>query len=296
MKALASPGGLAILALLLAALAHPAADALRRHDAGGYALPFLALLLLFGLLRDALRRRATLVLAAGVALALAGVAYDAVRGHAGRVVLHPGEATRTFDEEGAAGEPLGMRPLGFDLKLQSATAGGASVALSAAPPDAPPSVRVTPREAARVGGLRLGWQRYATRPRLVVGITRDGRRTDVQVAADEPGSAAGLELRLTRYFPDFALDARNQPYSKSAEPHNPGALLRVAQGGRSWNVLVLRAVPDIHKVPELGASFSLQDVAVDEAVSLGVYKETAALLVAAGVLLAALGLVLAAKA
>jgi hypothetical protein len=294
LKVLSSPGALAILALLLAALAHPAADELRQHDVGRLALPFVALLFLCGLLLLALRARATVVLASGVALALAGLAYDAVRGHAGHLALRPGEATRTFDELGAAGEPLGMRPLGFDLKLQSVAADAATVALSSAP-GAPPSLRVTPREAAAVGRLRLGWQRYEARVRLLVGVTRAGQRTDVEVAADQPGTAGGLELRLARYFPDFALDARNQPYSKSSEARNPAALLHVVQGGRTWNVFVLRAAPDIHQVPDLDASFSLRDVAMDETVSLGVYKEPAAPLVAAGVLLAALGILLAAK-
>src|SRR5207302_1175532 len=79
-----------------------------------------------------------------------------------------------------------------------------------------------------------------------------------------------------QYFPDFALDAKQQPYSRSAEPRNPAALLRVTRGAEAWRVFVIRAMPGIHRPERLDRTLSLTDVVVSEAVTLRVSREPAA--------------------
>src|SRR5690242_21131868 len=57
-------------------------------------------------------------------------------------------------------------------------------------------------------------------------------RSTVEVTPEQPGVLGDLEVAVERYFPDFALDGQNQPYSRSDEPRNPAALLQVSRGGQ----------------------------------------------------------------
>jgi hypothetical protein len=100
----------------------------------------------------------------------------------------------------------------------------------------------------------------------------------------------GLQVSLERYFPDFALDKDQQPYSRSADPRNPAALLRVTRGTDAWRVFVIRAMPGIHRPAGLDYVLSLTDVAPREAVRLRVSRQPAAVLALAGALLMAAGL------
>src|SRR5439155_640035 len=83
-----------------------------------------------------------------------------------------------------------------------------------------------------------------------------------------------------------ALDAERRPYSRSPEPRNPAALLRVTRGSQSWRVFVIQAMPGIHRPEGLDRVLSLAGVAPRGAASLRVSHEPAAPVALAGVLLA----------
>jgi hypothetical protein len=104
-----------------------------------------------------------------------------------------------------------------------------------------------------------------------------------------------LDVALERYFPDFALDANNEPFSRSDEPRNPAALLTVRRGGQSYRVFVLAAAPGIHDVEGLGASFGLTAVDTDRSVTLRVKIAPAAPWALLGLLCAGAGLTLHAR-
>jgi hypothetical protein len=121
----------------------------------------------------------------------------------------------------------------------------------------------------------------------------DGTTTQVaDVSPGAPGRAFGLAIALAEYFPDFALDENQRPFSRSAEPRNPAALLTVARGGEGHRVFVLQSMPGVHRVEGLGLAFSLLEVAPERAVAIAVHREPAALAVLAGALLLAAGVAL----
>jgi hypothetical protein len=290
-KTLASPAARAVIALLLAAAAHPASDLGSLGTAGHLLLPLLALLGGLSLMLASLRAGAALrLMAVGVVITLGALGYDELRGRRGRLSLRPEQGTQTFEEEGPGGAILGLRPLGFDLQLQRLSPDGASLSVSA-PAHVSPAAPIGPHQALAEGAWRLGWRRYEALPRLSIDLSRGEKRVDVDVSAELPASVGDLDIELDRYFPDFALDSRNQAYSRSAEPRNPAALLRVRQGNNEWTkVFVLREIPGLHERPDLGVRFSLNAVAMDERVVIGVHQEPAALAAALGVVLALLGL------
>jgi hypothetical protein len=94
---------------------------------------------------------------------------------------------------------------------------------------------------------------------------------------------------VSRYFPDFALDERQQPFTRSDQPRNPAALLEVTRGTASWRVFVIRAMPGVHRPPGLDRTLALVGVVSDEAVRLSVHREPASLLAGLGLLVAAIG-------
>jgi hypothetical protein len=118
----------------------------------------------------------------------------------------------------------------------------------------------------------------------------------VEVRPGAPATVDDLHIALEQYFPDFALDAKQQPYSRSAEPRNPAALLRVTRGSAAWRVFVIRAMPGIHRPEGLDRVLSLTDVVVSEAVTLRVSREPAAAVALGGMMVMALGMAWAARA
>jgi hypothetical protein len=290
MKALGSPAGVAACALLLALAVHPAAETLGLGETRAAAVAFAALLLAFAVVLRGLIDRASAVLAAGILLTLGAVGYDALRGHGGRLVLQPGEGAQAFEEEGSNGLSLGLRPLGVAVRLDTLI--GEEASLTTTRGRAASQERLTPAAAVRAGEYRLGWGEIEARARLHLTLTKGDETASLDVASAEPGSVADLDIELERYFPDFALDERNNPYSKSEEPRNPGALLRVSRDGRSWRVFVLQSMPGVHQVPELGWSFALQGVTPEPRLRVLAHHQPAALLAAAGIAIAAVGLAL----
>jgi hypothetical protein len=121
----------------------------------------------------------------------------------------------------------------------------------------------------------------------------DAARTLVaDIAPGVPGRAGEMTIALEQYFPDFALDERQQPFSRSAEPRNPAALLTIETGGRTYRAFVLRSMPGVHRVEGLGLAFSLLEIEPERAAEIAVHREPAALVALAGALLLAAGLAL----
>ena len=156
-------------------------------------------------------------------------------------------------------------------------------------------VELTPGRAVAFGGYRFARPRVTTTggaSRLRVAAS-DGARTLVaDVAPGAPGRAGDLTIALEQYFPDFALDDRQQPFSRSAEPRNPAALLTIEKGGQAYRAFVLRSMPGVHRVEGLGLAFSLLEIEPERTVEIAVHREPAALAALFGALLLAAGLAL----
>jgi len=233
------------------------------------------------------RRAPRRLVAVGAATFALAVAYDSVRGEEGTMTLAQGQGTRTFDEEDAGGRALGFHPLGDAVVLEAIEPDGTVVL---AETDAKRRARVSPRGAAAVAGYRVGAPQHVATggARLVVRVS-GGAEGDVTLREGEKGRAGDLDITLTQYFPDFALDEKQQPFSRSDEPRNPAALLGVTRGTASWRVFVIRAMPGIHRPEGLDRTLALVDVVADEGVRFSVHREPAALLAGLGLLVAAIG-------
>jgi hypothetical protein len=283
LKALGAPWVSALAALALAALLHPALGASRWSGADA-SRAALALLLPLSLASAGARRW----LALPLALAAAAGGYDALRGHRGLLRLEPGGATQNFEESGPRGRALGLRPLGFEVWLQGFEAERAVLGIGDGGREA--QLVVTPTRAASWRGVRLGSPRRirtGDAAALRVGITGPAGPETIELAPGSTAAAGDLQIALEEYFPDFALDERQRPFTRSPEPRNPAAVLQVRRGAQSWRVFVIAAMPGIHQPEGLDRSFSLVSVTPAEAIELSVAEEPAAALVAAGLVLAA---------
>jgi len=283
---LAWRGLTATCGLLLAAALHPAwPPALHPPLVTTSAL---ALLLVISLLVGARDPGERLVGAGALAVALA-LGYDGLRGHRGQLTLEVGQGTQSFEEEGPEGRSLGLRPLGFGAFLERVDAdGGTTLKVENGP-----AIAVRPGRAASYSGFRIGAVGHAEAGEpaaLRLAVAGPQGSTVVAVRGRAPVEADGLQIAVEQYFPDFALDQKQQPYSRSSEPRNPAALLRVTGGAQSWRLFVIRAMPGIHRPAGLDRVISLTDVVASEAVTLRVSREPAAPVVLAGLALMALGL------
>jgi hypothetical protein len=288
-KTLGSPAAVAVCALLLAVVVALSGGG-RVGQEGVAAAAFAALLLAVALgLRGAADRGAALA-ALGVVVTVAAVGYDVLGGHGGRLALRPGEGAQAFEEESAAGEGLGLRPLGTVVSLDAVVGDEASLVVEGG--GTRRRERLAPGRAVAVGAYRLGWGRLEPRARLTLALSKGGQSTAMDLGPGELQSFEGLDVEIERYFPDFALDDANNPFSRTDEPRNPAALLRVARDGRSWRVFVLQAMPGVHNVPDLPWTFALRGVTPDPRLTIAVHQEPAAPLAAAGVALTAAGLLL----
>jgi hypothetical protein len=304
MSALARPGVVAS-ALAAAALAlHPALGASRLLPAHGGVLAALLLLALLALGARAAsareNRAGAALVAAGAALLVGALAVDGVRGRDGTMTLAAGQSQGSFDETGPDGRSLGLRPLGFPIGAEgiSATGSPSGPRVALAVPGRSAPLELTPGRSVAFGGYRFA----RPRPALSGGVARlrvaasNGASTQVaDIAPGEPGQAFGLTITLEEYFPDFALDDNRQPFSRSAEPRNPAALLRVEKDGRAHRVFVLQSMPGIHRLEDLGLAFSLLGVEPERTVTIAVHREPAAFAALAGALLLAAGVALGAR-
>jgi len=282
-KKLGTPSAIAMAALALGVLAAPDLGLMTRYRTAGAVLAGLAALFVIAL---ADRRAPGRLVALGAATVALALGYDAVRGERGRMTLSPAEGTSTFVELGAGGRELGLRPLGTEVALEAIGPDGAAVLVERSDR----RVRVAARRAETIGAYRVGDPRVvATGTARVVLRVSGGAEGELSLRAGESGQAADLEIAMERYFPDFALDDQQKPFSRSDEPRNPAALLLVRRGGSSWRVFVIRALPGLHHPEGLDRTITLVDVVPDDAVRMTVSREPAALLAGLGLLVAAGG-------
>lgn len=284
MMKLGAPTAVAVMALVLGLAASPDLPLGDLHPAVGGVVAGLTALFVVALLDRRAPRRLVAVGAATVALA---VGYDAVRGQRGSITLAEGQGTRSFEEEGPGGRRLGLRPVGDAVVVEDVEPDGTIVLALA---DAQRRVRVSTRRAATVAGYRVGRPRRVDigGARLVLRVA-GGAEGEATLREGEKANVADLEIAVERYFPDFALDENQKPFSRSDEPRNAAALLVVKRGTSSWRVFVIRAMPGLHHPEGLDRTLTLADVVPDQAVALSVSREPAALLAGLGVLIAAIG-------
>ncbi len=293
MSALARPGVLAGVLVAAALALHPATAALVPSRpavlAATLVLAALGLAVRAATRRD--RRAAAALTAAGALGVVGALGVDGLRGHRGTLALASGQSRGNFEETGPGGRSLGLRPLGFAVGAAGARADG-SVELLLPGQGGP--VLLTPGRAVAFGGYRFGRPR-ALPPtggaaRLRVAVTDGARTSTVDVAPGAPARAGDLGVALEQYFPDFALDDRQQPFSRSAEPRNPAAVLAIERGGQSFRAFVMQSMPGVHRVEELGLTFSLLEVDPERPVEIAVHREPAALGALAFALVLASGL------
>jgi hypothetical protein len=289
---LTQPAVVALLASALAAGVHPRLRfGLLATETGTIAVAAVALLLTLAYAARARRGGlAERVAALGALAVVAGLAFDGARAHRGVMTIGLGHAKAVFEEEGPDGRALGLRPLGFQVQVVRASGSQATLALPQGG-----EVTVTASRAVRVGSFRLGDPRLhpsGAASSLTVNVTDASGTQAVQLSEGLPARLGDLELELERYFPDFALDERQQPFSRSAHSRNPAALLRVRRGDKTSRVFVIRSMPGLHEVAELGKSFALSAVEPEISVHLRVAQEPFAPTLAAGALalLVAVGL------
>ena len=295
MSALARPGVFAAILAAAALALHPATGAARWLPGQPAVLAALLLLAALALVARAAgaseRRLGAVVTAAGAVVLVGALGIDGLRGHHGTLSLSAGASLGNFEETDSQGRSLGLRPLGFVIGAERVT--GARVDLAFSGGRAPAGL--TPGRAVAFGGTRFARPRATTTggaSRLRVAAS-DGARTLVaDVAPGAPGRAGDLTIVLEQYFPDFALDDRQQPFSRSMEPRNPAALLTIERGGRAYRAFVLRSMPGVHRVEGLGLAFSLLEIEPERTAEIAVHREPAALAALVGALLLAVGLAL----
>jgi hypothetical protein len=302
MSALARPGVVASTLAAAAITIHPALGAWRLRPAFEGVLAAVLLFAVLALVARALSARegraGAALVAAGAAVLVGALAVDGVDGQQGTLTLAAGQSVNNFDEKAPDGRSLGLRPLGFPIGMERLSATGSPtvprVALAVPGRDTP--VQLTRDESVPFGGFRFA--RPVVSPsggaaRLRVAAS-DGSSTQVaDVSPGEPGQAFGLTIALEEYFPEFALDENRRPFTRSAEPRNPAALLTVEKGGQAHRVFVLQSMPGIHRLEDLGLAFSLLGVEPERTVTIAVRREPAALAALGGALLLAAGLALA---
>jgi hypothetical protein len=237
------------------------------------------------------RRLAAGLLAGGVVLAIGGVGADGVLGHHGTIDLLPGQGRTHFDEVGLDGNALGLRPLGFTVGLEEALPGGA-VALTL--PGRSEAAVLAPGRTVGHGGFRFGRARFVRTGRaagLRVAVYGEGADVTVDLAPGRPARAGELRLSLEEYYPDFALDDQQRPFTRSPEPRNPGAVLSVESPQGTFRAFVLRAMPGVHRIEEMGRSFALLAVDPEIRVEVDVHREPLGGVALVGALLVLAGLI-----
>jgi hypothetical protein len=281
----------ASLGVALAGIVHPSLRASEWLPAAPVVVSALALLLALGLVVRARADPGARLLGLGALLLLAALGYDGVLGRRGSLTLIVGQAKNGFEEEGPGGRPLGLRPLGFEIGLARTDPRVAVLRLPS--PTGEETVELTRERAVSRGGFRFGDPRVVPTGeagRLTVAVQGGQETREVEVTPERPALVDGLQIGLERYFPDFALDGKQQPFSRSSEPRNPAALLRVERDGKAWRVFVIRALPGVHRIEALDRSFSLTSVEPEVAVRMRVTREPAAPLAGAGIFLVGGGL------
>ncbi len=287
MSAFGDPAFLAATSLLLALVMHPVARAASWLPAAPVVTTVVVLFVLLSLLVRARMGRSEALLAAGALLLVGAVGWDGAKGRRGTIRLVPGQGTSSFAEESLGGRSVGLRPLGVPLSFEAPLPDGSlRLGLPVGPLD------LTRGQVIDLGAFRLGPGRLVNRGearRLVVVVMGGAETAEVEVRPDAPGRALDFVISLERYFPDFAIGANQEPFTRSNEARNPAALLVVERGGKRHRVFVLQAMPGLHKIEELGRSFALRSVEPELTAEIAVHREPAARLALLGVLVVAAG-------
>jgi hypothetical protein len=293
MSGLAQPGSVAAILTLLAVCLHPDLGSVRWLPdralvvAAGMVLAATALAARAAGAAAASRLRDGLVAAAAVSLAVGG-GLDGLRGHEGVVTLSAGQARSDFEETGPGGRSLGLRPFGFTVGAAAVDPDGRTRLVF----DGERGAELATDRAVAFGGFRFAQPREAPTGRVArLRVAVSGEQGETQVAdviPGEPVEVQGMTLTLEQYFPDFALDENQRPYSRSLEPRNPAALIDVEKNGRSYRAFVIQSMPGIHHVEGLGRAFSLLEAEPERSVEIAVHREPGMpLALLSGLLLAA---------
>ncbi len=301
MSAFSRPGVAAAVLFVTALVLHPAVRSGEWLPGRAPALAALLVLVTVALVARTLagtgpRQIPAALLAAGVALTVGAVGVDGVQGHRGTLELVPGQARSHFDEVGPDGRALGLRPLGFTVGVERVLSdSGVSLVL----PGKSEPVALTTTRAVGHEGFRLARPRTALTggaALLRIGISGDGGSTVVDLQPGRPAEAGDLRLGVEQYYPDFELEDGLRPHTRSLEPNNPGAVLTVESPRGSFRAFVLRSMPGVHRVEEIGRAFSLLAVEPEVSVEIDVSREPFAPLALLGALLAFAGVALALRA
>jgi hypothetical protein len=294
MSMLARPGFFAAVLCGAALVLHPATGASRWLPGRPVVLAALLLLVVLALAVRATGARegrlASVAMAAGAVVLVGALGMDGLRGHHGALILAPGQSRGNFEEE-AAGRSLGLRPFAFAIGAERVTDDGVTLAFEGR--SAP--IELTPARSVAFGGYRFARPRTVRTggaARLRVAASDGAQELVADIAPGAPGRAGDLTIAVEQYFPDFALDERQQPFSRSAEPRNPAALLTITKGGRDYRAFVLRSMPGVHRVEGLGLAFSLLEIEPERTAEIAVHREPAALLALVGAIILAVGLAL----
>jgi cytochrome c biogenesis protein len=106
-----------------------------------------------------------------------------------------------------------------------------------------------------------------------------------------------LEISVARFFPDFVLDEKNQPATRSLEPNNPAAFVEGWEAGEPiFSGWVFAKFPDftrLHATKETDISFELKDIQAPQYSVIQMTKDPGVLLIWVGCSLLMVGLILA---
>ncbi len=289
MNALRSRALVAGTAAALCVVVHPQLLWMREDDVGRAVVATMLLLLAAALSARAVHGGlGDRMLALGATTAVAALAWDGALGQRGSLRLSPGETGRNFVEDGPGGRPLGLRPLGFDVTLVSVRGDSADLLVAGTQATATRTQAVSAPGGVRLGRPRLAFTGDAETLYLTLTDATGERR--LSLPANETMRHADLEIGLERYFPEFALDPNNQPFSRGDEPRRPAAVLTVLRGSQSYRAFALAGAPGIHQVDGLGVSFALSGVLAQQQVGLRTAHLPGAWPLFCGLLLAGAGL------
>jgi cytochrome c biogenesis protein len=121
----------------------------------------------------------------------------------------------------------------------------------------------------------------------------------LRLRVGEPASLEGenLQVRATRFYPDFILDEKNQPATRSHEPNNPAAFIEGKQGEETiFSGWVFAKFPDftrMHSAKESDLTVELKDVQAPQYSVIQVAKDPGVGLIWIGCALLMAGLFLA---
>lgn len=126
-----------------------------------------------------------------------------------------------------------------------------------------------------------------------------GYLKNIRLRIGQPAAVEGEDITLTatRFLPDFVLDEKNQPSTRSLEPNNPAALIRGERGGAEvFSGWIFAKFPDfaqMHQAQESEFKPELKDVKAPQYSVLQTAKDPGVSLIWVGCGVLMLGLFLA---